>query len=80
MSDALDGGDIAGLSLVPTMLSRLLAHRAGRPAPAGLRVLLLGGATASPGLLHRARAAGFPIEVVPTYESAPNYFCLLLVE
>ena len=65
VSDALDGGDIAGISLVPTMLSRLLDHRGGRPAPAGLKVLLLGGAAASPGLLARARDAGYP--VCPTY-------------
>ena len=61
VSDALDGGDIAGVSLVPTMLSRLLAHRAGRRAPAGLRVLLLGGAAAAPELLARALAAGYPV-------------------
>jgi o-succinylbenzoate---CoA ligase len=65
VSNALDGGDIAGVSLVPTMLSRLLAHRPGRPAPPGLRVLLLGGAAAAPELLGRALAAGY--QVCPTY-------------
>ena len=65
VSDALDEGDIAGISLVPTMLSRLLDHRGSRPAPAGLQVLLLGGAAASPELLARARFAGYP--VCPTY-------------
>jgi o-succinylbenzoate---CoA ligase len=65
VSAALDGGDIAGVSLVPTMLSRLLEHRAGRPAPAGLRVLLLGGAPAAPELVARALKAGYPI--CPTY-------------
>jgi O-succinylbenzoic acid--CoA ligase len=65
VSDALDSGDIAGVSLVPTMLSRLLAHRAGRMAPPGLEVLLLGGAAAAPELLRRALAAGYP--VCPTY-------------
>jgi len=65
VSAALDAGDIAGVSLVPTMLSRLLAQRAGRPSPAGLRVLLLGGAAAAPELLSRALGAGFP--VCPTY-------------
>jgi O-succinylbenzoic acid--CoA ligase len=64
-SDALDGGDIAGVSLVPTMLSRLLVHRGGRAAPAGLRALLLGGAAATPQLIKRALAAGYP--VCPTY-------------
>jgi o-succinylbenzoate---CoA ligase len=65
VSNALDGGDIAAVSLVPTMLSRLLAHRGARPAPTGLRVLLLGGAAAAPELLARALAAGYPI--CPTY-------------
>ena len=61
VSDALDTGDVAGVSLVPTMLSRLLAERGGRPAPAGLEVLLLGGAAASRDLLTRAHEAGFPV-------------------
>ncbi len=65
VSDALDAADIAGLSLVPTMLSRLLRHRGGRRAPAGLEVLLLGGAAAAPALVEAACAAGFP--VCPTY-------------
>jgi O-succinylbenzoic acid--CoA ligase len=65
VSDALDGGDIAGVSLVPTMLSRLLTHRGTRPAPPGLQVVLLGGAAAAPELLARALSAGYPI--CPTY-------------
>ena len=65
VSDALDGGDIAAISLVPTMLSRLLAHRDSRPAPGGLEVLLLGGAAAAPELVARALAKGYP--VCPTY-------------
>jgi O-succinylbenzoic acid--CoA ligase len=65
VSNALDAGDIAAVSLVPTMLSRLLAHRGARPAPQGLQVLLLGGAAAAPELVARALAAGYP--VCPTY-------------
>jgi len=65
VSDALDGGDVASISLVPTMLSRLLAHRATRAAPGGLEVLLLGGAAAAPELVARALAKGYP--VCPTY-------------
>ncbi|HQR23867.1 MAG TPA: AMP-binding protein [Steroidobacteraceae bacterium] len=65
VSDALDAGDVDAVSLVPTMLSRLLAHRGARRAPPGLRVLLLGGASASPDLLTRACALGYP--VCPTY-------------
>jgi O-succinylbenzoic acid--CoA ligase len=61
VSAALDAGDIAGVSLVPTMLSRLLAFRAGKPVPKGLEVLLLGGAAAAPELVSRAREAGYPV-------------------
>ena len=63
VSEALDAGDIAGVSLVPTMLSRLLEHRGGRPAPAGLEVLLLGGAAAPDALLARAQRLGYPVFV-----------------
>jgi O-succinylbenzoic acid--CoA ligase len=65
VSDALDAGDISGVSLVPTMLSRLLEYRVGRAAPPGLEVLLLGGAAAPAALVERALAAGYP--VCPTY-------------
>lgn len=61
VSAALDTGSLAGLSLVPTMLSRLLAFRGERPAPPDLRVLLLGGAATPPALLQRALAARFPV-------------------
>ncbi len=65
VSSRLDAGGIDGVSLVPTMLSRLLEARSDRPPPPGLRVLLLGGAAASPDLLSRAVALGYP--VCPTY-------------
>ena len=65
VSEALDGGDIAAISLVPTMLSRLLAHRGARAAPGGLQVLLLGGAAAAPELVARALEKSYP--VCPTY-------------
>ena len=54
---------VTQLSLVPTMLSLLLdAHPHWRP-PAHLRVLLLGGAAAPPGLMARAAERGWPIVV-----------------
>ena len=65
VSEALDDGDIAAVSLVPTMLSRLLAYRGTRPAPSELKAVLLGGAAAPPELMARALAAGYP--VCPTY-------------
>jgi O-succinylbenzoic acid--CoA ligase len=65
VNDALDGDAISAVSLVPTTLKRLLDHRGDRPAPPGLRFVLLGGAVAPAGLLTRAREAGWP--VLPTY-------------
>jgi len=54
---------ITMVSLVPTMLARVLDRLDGRP-PA-LRCVLLGGAGAPPALLAAARARGLP--VAPTY-------------
>ena len=63
--DHLASGAITHLSLVPTMLRRLLeAGSAFRP-PATLRVVLLGGAPASRALVQQALDRGWP--VCPTY-------------
>jgi O-succinylbenzoic acid--CoA ligase len=62
---ALDEDGITLVSLVPTMLQRLLDARGERPAPAALRCVLLGGAAAPGALLDRASQAGFP--VAPSY-------------
>jgi o-succinylbenzoate---CoA ligase len=53
------GDDITVVSLVPTQLRRLLD--AGARPGARLRVVLLGGAAATPDLLEEARAAGWPV-------------------
>lgn len=68
----LDGFDVAGVaaalprvshvSLVPVQLARLLDAGVG---PGALRCVLLGGDHAAPGLLGRARAAGWPVH--PSY-------------
>ncbi|MCG8459966.1 MAG: fatty acid--CoA ligase family protein [Holophagales bacterium] len=47
------------LSLVPTMLYRLL--ELGQPPPAYLRAVLVGGAAAPPELMAAARARGWPV-------------------
>ena len=49
------------ISLVPTMLTRVLDRHPAWTAPTHLRAVVLGGAAASPTLLARARAHGVPI-------------------
>ncbi len=53
------------LSLVPTMLVRLLDVAGGAPFPPGLRCALIGGGGCPTDLIARARACGIP--AVPTY-------------
>ncbi|MDG5774849.1 class I adenylate-forming enzyme family protein [Haloarculaceae archaeon H-GB1-1] len=59
----IDEQEITGVSLVPTMLSRLLD--AGWSPPDRLRFVLLGGAPASPELVDRCEDADVPVH--PTY-------------
>lgn len=51
------------ISLVPTMLSRLLQAGLTQAGAPSLRLILLGGAAASPQLLVESAAAGLPIAV-----------------
>ncbi len=62
---AIDEERVTLLSLVPTMLSRLLDDRGDRPVPASLRAALIGGAAAPAGLLERA--AALSMRALPTY-------------
>ncbi len=55
----LAGGRVSHVSLVPAMLS-LLLEQGVRPSPR-LRHVLVGGAAASPALIERAVAAGWPV-------------------
>jgi o-succinylbenzoate---CoA ligase len=62
-------------SLVPTMLHRLLESRQGRSWPAMLRLILLGGAAATPELLERARAEGLPVATTYGLTEAASQVC-----
>lgn len=57
----LDERDVSIVSLVPTQLEWLLASDAAWSAPRALRVVLLGGAAASPRLLERAHERALPV-------------------
>ena len=59
VSHALDRDDITLVSLVPTMLHRLLEIR--HSVPATLRAVLLGGAAASEALLIESERRGVPV-------------------
>jgi o-succinylbenzoate---CoA ligase len=62
---AIDENGVTIVSVVSTMLDRMLAERGGRAYPASLRCLLLGGGPAPRPLLEAAAAVGAP--VVQTY-------------
>ena len=61
--ESIDRHRITLVSLVPTMLARVLDAHPGWSAPAHLRAVLIGGAGASDNLLARASARGIPIVV-----------------
>ena len=63
LAEALERDRVSLVSLVPTMLSRILDRWGDRPAPAGLRAVLLGGGPIPPDLLEQAARTGFPIAV-----------------
>jgi O-succinylbenzoic acid--CoA ligase len=62
---AIDAQGVTIVSVVSTMLDRMLAERGGRPYPPSLRCLLLGGGPAPRPLLEAAARLGAP--VVQTY-------------
>ena len=65
VATAIEEEGVTHVSLVATMLERLLDVRGGRSAPASLMLVLLGGGPASSELLSRACSQGYPI--APTY-------------
>jgi o-succinylbenzoate---CoA ligase len=65
VNHAIDHDEITLLSLVPTMLARLLQARGGRPFPTRLRAALIGGGPMEPSLLEAA--AALRLKALPTY-------------
>jgi O-succinylbenzoic acid--CoA ligase len=61
----IDSGGVTLVSMVSTMLQRLLDARGSRPFPPTLRCILLGGGPAWPALLETCLRRGVP--VAPTY-------------
>jgi O-succinylbenzoic acid--CoA ligase len=57
----IDAGAVSHLSLVPTMLKRLLDARGDRPFPASLKVVLLGGASIPEPLVSECQRQSLPI-------------------
>lgn len=57
----IEAGEVTIVSLVPTMLSDLLAAHGDRPFSPALRAVLVGGAAAPPELLQRCEAIGLPV-------------------
>ncbi len=65
LNRAIDQHNVTIVSVVATLLQRMLDERAGRPFPASFRCALLGGGPAPRPLLERCAALGVP--VVQTY-------------
>jgi O-succinylbenzoic acid--CoA ligase len=65
VSRAIDHDRVTLISLVPTMLARLLDARRGRAFPATLRAALIGGGPAAPEMLEAA--AKLSLRALPTY-------------
>ncbi len=61
VAGAIAAQDVTLVSLVPTMLARVLDAWGDRGPPARLRAVLLGGGPAAPALLARAVRRGFPV-------------------
>lgn len=61
VNDAIDTQHVSLISLVPTMLHRLLEKREPHPFPKTLRMILLGGAAATVDLVTRAQSLGAPV-------------------
>jgi len=70
--------NISLVSLVPTMLERLLRRGLARVAAPALRLVLLGGAAAPPALLADSAAVGLPVAVTYGLTEAASQVATLL--
>lgn len=61
VNQAIDTQGVSLISLVPTMLHRVIAARDSRPFPSTLRLILLGGAAATTALVEQALTLGAPV-------------------
>ncbi len=59
--ELIEADAVSHVSLVPTMLGRLLDAGLPHPLPASLRCVLVGGAGAPPALVERALSSGLPL-------------------
>jgi o-succinylbenzoate---CoA ligase len=59
----IDGGEVSHISVVPTMLKRLIAARDGKSFPKSLQTLLVGGAALHPELAWQAAVLHAPLAI-----------------
>lgn len=78
VNHALDHQKVTLASFVPTMLYRLIQVR--QALPPHLRLVLLGGAAATPELVSAAQAAGFPLATTYGLTEAASQVCTQLPE
>lgn len=73
-------GQVNLVSLVPTMLYRLLPHLERSGVPPQLRLVLLGGSAVYPELLQRALSLGLPVALTYGLTEAASQVCTALPE
>ena len=78
VTQTMDGNQVHGISVVPTMLHRLLAARGERPWPTALRCLLTGGGPLSADDIARSTALGLPPSQTYGLTEAASQVCTLL--
>ena len=74
----IDAQVVNGISVVPTMLHRLIHERGNRPWPTSLRCLLTGGGPLAAELIARCTALGLPPSQTYGLTEAASQVCTLL--